>query len=147
MNYSVEQMDSILEGAKAPLLAEITKLNLQVKGIEHQRDSAIAKLDAAIVEGERVNGDRDRLNLQVKEMTDALAEFGVALLTDSHTTISPRVRKYLDALAKFTEKNSGAETRDEVFVHISGMGVGCRVCGRPPGGAGGCKVCQAHWPV
>jgi len=29
-----------------------------------------------------------------------------------------------------------------VFIYIPGMGIGCRICGRPQGGTGGCNLCR-----
>lgn len=36
--------------------------------------------------------------------------------------------------------------KQTVFVNIPGMGIGCRSCGRPPGGAGGCNLCNNKSP-
>jgi hypothetical protein len=40
------------------------------------------------------------------------------------------------------EAMKSLEKKPEVFVNLPGMGVGCRMCGRPPGGDGGCNVCR-----
>jgi len=79
--------------------------------------------------------DIERLKAEVDRYKTALEE--IAVYSGCASTL-PYLQKHV---AQIIEGVLGMP-KEPVFITILGGRIGCRGCGRPPNGAGGCKVCR-----